>query len=85
MSRVKKEKQLIGEDVLQISPEQKRFASPAVVALYRAERLACDTIVDLCSGFGFQSFAFAKTCKQVIAVEKNPDAVAAARKYAEKL
>ena len=85
MSRVKKEKQLIGEDILNIPPEEKRFATPAAVALYRADRLACDTIVDLCSGFGFQTFAFAKTCKQVIAVEKNPDAVAQARKYAEKL
>lgn len=85
MSRVKKEKHLIGEDVLDIPPDEKRFATPEVVARHRAERLACDIIVDLCSGFGFQSFAFAKTCKQVIAVEKNPDSVAAARKYAEKL
>ena len=85
MSRIKTTKQLIGEDVLAISPENKRFATPEVVARYRAERLACDTILDLCSGFGFQSFAFAKTCKQVIAVEKNADAVGLARKYAEKL
>ncbi len=85
MSRIKTTKQLIGEDVLAIAPENKRFATPEVVGRYRAERLSCDTIVDLCSGFGFQSFAFAKTCKQVIAVEKNADAVGLARKYAEKL
>lgn len=85
MSRIKTTKQLIGEDVLDIAPENKRFATPQAVARYRAERLSCDTIVDLCSGFGFQSFAFAKTCKHVIAVEKNADAVGLARKYAEKL
>src|SRR3989338_6704555 len=85
MSRIKTTKQLIGEDVLAISPENKRFATPEIVARYRAERLACETILDLCSGFGFQSFAFAKTCKHVIAVEKNADAVGLARKYAEKL
>jgi hypothetical protein len=85
MSRVKKEKQLIGEDLLDITPEMKRFATPEIVARYRAERLACDTIVDLCSGFGFQAFAFAQTCKHVIAAEKDPDTVAASRKFAEKL
>lgn len=85
MSRAKKEKELFGQDKLILTPEDKRFATPAVVALYRAERLRCGTIVDLCSGAGFQSFAFAQTCKHVIAVEKNPLLSAKAQEHAQKL
>ncbi|MBI5072683.1 class I SAM-dependent methyltransferase [Candidatus Woesearchaeota archaeon] len=85
MSRAKKEKEVFGEDKLVLTPEDKRFATPAVVALYRAERLRCNTIVDLCSGAGFQSFAFAQTCKHVIAVEKNPVLFAKAQEHAQKL
>ncbi len=47
MSRAKKEKELFGQDKLVLTPEDKRFATPAVVALYRAERLKCNIIVDL--------------------------------------
>ncbi len=85
MSRVKKEKVVFGEDKLALTQAEKRFATPEIVANYRAERLACDTIIDLCSGLGFQSFSFAKTCKRVIAVEKNLDLIAKARNYAQKL
>ena len=31
-----------------------------------------DTIIDLCSGVGLQSIEFAKTCKKVIGVERDP-------------
>lgn len=85
MSRAKKEKEVFGEEKLVLTSEEKRFATPKIVALYRAERLRCDTIVDLCSGAGFQSFAFAQTCRQVIAVEKNPILHAKAREHAQKL
>ena len=85
MSRAKKPKEVFGEEKLELSEEEKRFATPKIVALYRAERLACDTILDLCCGAGFQSFAFAQTCKKVIGVEKRPELVAKARKYAKKL
>ena len=85
MSRVKHPKQLFGEEHIEISPEDKRFATPKNAALYRAERLACNTIIDLCSGLGFQSFAFAQTCKNVVAVEKDPNLIAKARKFAEQL
>jgi SAM-dependent methyltransferase len=85
MSRAKQQKKVFGEEQIELSPEDKRFATPKNPALYRAERLACNTIIDLCSGLGFQSFAFAQTCKNVIAVEKNPDLVAKARKFAQQL
>ncbi|MDP3733609.1 MAG: methyltransferase domain-containing protein [Nanoarchaeota archaeon] len=49
--------------------EDLRWATPEIVAGYRAERLQCDTIVDLGCGIGFQTLAFAKKCKKVYAVE----------------
>lgn len=85
MSRAKQAKKLIGEELLEISPEEKRFATPEAVARYRAERLACKTIVDLCAGAGFQSFGFSKTCTSVLAVEKEKKLVALGKKYAQKL
>ncbi len=85
MSRAKQAKKLIGEELLNLSPEEKRFATPGVVALYRAERLASKTLVDLCCGFGFQSFAFAQFCDHVIAVDIDSKKIAQAKKYAENL
>ncbi len=85
MSRAKHPKKVFGEEHIEISPEDKRFATPESAAMYRAERLACNTIIDLCSGLGFQSFAFAQTCKKVIAVEKDPNLVAKARRFAQQL
>src|SRR3989338_5246767 len=54
---------------LQFTPEDIRWATPEIVAQYRAQRLSCDTIVDLGCGIGFQTFAFATTCKHVYAIE----------------
>ncbi len=85
MSRAKQPKKVFGEEYVEISPQDKRFATPKNAALHRAERLACNTIIDLCSGLGFQSFAFAQTCKNVVAVEKDPNLVAKARKFAEQM
>jgi SAM-dependent methyltransferase len=82
MSRAKKPKRVFGEDVLSVPQEQKRFSTPEIVALYRAEKLACRTIVDLCSGYGFQAFAFSQFCNQVIAIEHDPKKVAQAKEYA---
>ena len=50
-----------------------RFSTPADVALYRAERLKCNTLLEIGSGIGGQTIAFSKTCKKVIAVEMNPE------------
>jgi SAM-dependent methyltransferase len=82
MSRAKKPKRVFGEDVLSVPREEKRFSTPEIVAMYRAEKLACRTIVDLCSGYGFQAFAFSQTCNHVIAVELDPKKVAQAEEYA---
>ena len=62
------------------SNETLRVATPSIVAKYRAKRLACNKIVDLCAGIGGQTIEFAKTCKEVIAVEKDPQAVSFLRK-----
>jgi len=65
--------------------EDLRWATPEVVAAYRAERLKCSVIADLGCGIGFQSFAFAKTCKKVYAVDMDKEKVALAKKNAEVL
>ncbi|MEK6967187.1 MAG: class I SAM-dependent methyltransferase [Nanoarchaeota archaeon] len=57
------------------SKESLRIATPTIVAKYRAKRLACNKIVDLCAGIGGQTIEFAKTCKEVIAVEKGKEEV----------
>src|SRR3989344_5289676 len=49
--------------------EDVRFATPKEVAEYRANRLKCSRIVDLCCGIGVQTGAFAKTCEQVLGIE----------------
>lgn len=59
-----------------------RFATPENVAEYRAKRLACGTLVDLCSGIGLQTIAFAKTCKRVIGIELDPRKVEYAKRNA---
>ena len=51
------------------SEEDLRFATPLNVADYRAERLKCKVIIELCSGIGIQSGAFAKTCRKVFGFE----------------
>ncbi len=66
MTRLKQKKELTG------TPSDVRFGTPELVANYRAKRLAKfqpDTIIDLGAGVGFQSNAFAKLVKNVIAVE----------------
>ncbi len=66
MTRLKTKKDLVG------TPNDVRFGTPELVANYRAKRLAKlqpDTIIELGAGAGFQSNAFAKVAKNVIAVE----------------
>jgi len=68
MSRAPKQP-IIYQEKLKVPEKFLRFATPKEVALYRAERLKCDTIAELGAGIGGQTIAFAKTCKKVIAVE----------------
>jgi len=49
--------------------EDLRYCTNQQIAEYRAERLKCDTIVDIGSGIGVQAIEFAKKCSKVIAVE----------------
>ena len=60
-------------EILKLEEKYTRFATPEVVAKYRAERLKCSTIVEIGSGIGGQTFAFSKTCKKVIAIEINKE------------
>ncbi|MBI4154024.1 methyltransferase domain-containing protein [Candidatus Woesearchaeota archaeon] len=70
---------------LYFSEEDLRFATPDMVAEYRAGRLQCDTIVDVGCSVGFQSFAFSMHCKKVYAVEIDPRKIEYARRNARKL
>lgn len=67
-------------NVKYFNKEDLRFATPLVIANYRAKRLKCNKIVDLCSGIGIQSGAFAKTCKEVYAFEIDSRKVEYAKK-----
>ncbi|NYT19717.1 MAG: methyltransferase domain-containing protein [Methanosarcinales archaeon] len=57
-----------------------RFATPEVVASYRAKRLKCKTIADISCGIGGQTIFFAKECEKVYAIEIDPKKI----EYAEK-
>ena len=67
---------------LKFSIEDLRFSTPYEIAEYRAQRLKCKVIVDACSGLGFQSFAFAKSCEKVIAIERDPAKIMKAKENA---
>src|SRR3989338_1319398 len=65
--------------------EDLRFATPEVVAEYRAERLQCKTLVDIGCSIGLQTFAFARHCNKVIAIEIDERKIAYAKQNAKKL
>ncbi|MCZ7383329.1 MAG: methyltransferase domain-containing protein [Candidatus Methanoperedens sp.] len=50
-----------------------QLATPEIVARYIAKRLKTDIIADLGCGIGGQVIFFAKECKKVYAVERNPE------------
>ncbi len=52
-----------------------QLATPEIVAKYIAKRLKTDIIADLGCGIGGQVIFFAKECKKVYAVERNPEKV----------
>lgn len=70
-------------NVKYFSEDDLRFATPVDVADFRARRLKCRVIVDLCSGIGIQSGAFAKTCKEVYGFEIDARKVEFAKKNFE--
>jgi SAM-dependent methyltransferase len=71
------------EEKLFHTKEDLRWATPEIVADYRAERLKCNIIADLGCGIGFQTISFAKKCKRVYAVEKDEQKINYAKKNAE--
>jgi 16S rRNA G966 N2-methylase RsmD len=68
MSRSQKQP-ILYQDKLQVPEKYLRFATPEVVALYRADKLKCNKLVEIGAGIGGQTFAFAKVCKKVLAIE----------------
>lgn len=58
-------------------------STPEAVAFYRAARLSCDSIADLCCGIGMDSIALAKYCKKVIAMDVDEKTLECAVKNAE--
>jgi len=68
MSRIKKEKSLMLPP-LRGDKTSERFGTPLIVAEHRAERLKCDAIVEIGASAGFQTYAFARICRQVCAIE----------------
>ncbi|WP_440952532.1 methyltransferase domain-containing protein [Methanococcoides sp. FTZ1] len=61
-----------------------RFATPEVVASYRAKRLKCRTIADISCGIGGQTIFFAKECEKVYAIEIDPEKIEFAKKNCER-
>ncbi len=57
-----------------------QLATPEIVAGYIAKRLKTDIIADLGCGIGGQVIFFAKECKKVYAVERNPEKLEYAKK-----
>ncbi len=71
MTRAKEKKVVESADIMKYEPEDFRFATPKIVADYRAKRLKCDTLCEIGGGVGFQTIAFARACKKVYSVEIN--------------
>lgn len=57
-----------------------QLSTPEIVARYIARRLKTDIIADLGCGIGGQVIFFAKQCRKVYAVERNPEKLEYAKK-----
>jgi SAM-dependent methyltransferase len=60
-----------------------QLSTPEIVASYIAKRLKTNIIADLGCGIGGQVIFFAKECKKVYAVERNPEKLEYAKKNCE--
>ncbi len=72
MSRLQKQP-ILYQNELKVPEKYLRFATPEVVAVYRADRLKCKKLVEIGAGIGGQTIAFSKICKEVLAIESNKD------------
>lgn len=82
LARIKSKEKVI-PDYFFLNKNDLRFATNWLVANYRAKRLKCDAIIDLCSGVGIQSLTFAKTCQNVHSVEIDSRKIKYAKKNVE--
>jgi SAM-dependent methyltransferase len=60
-----------------------QLSTPEIVAAYIAKRLKTEIIADLGCGIGGQVIFFARECKKVYAVERNPEKLEYAKKNCE--
>jgi SAM-dependent methyltransferase len=60
-----------------------QLSTPEIVAAYIAKRLKTDIIADLGCGIGGQVIFFARECKKVYALERNPEKLEYAKKNCE--
>lgn len=60
-----------------------QLSTPEIVAAYIAKRLKTDIIADLGCGIGGQVIFFARECKKVYAVERNPEKLEYTKKNCE--
>lgn len=60
-----------------------QLSTPEIVAAYIAKRLKTDIIADLGCGIGGQVIFFARECKKVYAVERDPEKLEYAKKNCE--
>lgn len=65
--------------------EDLRFATPDLVADYRASKLKCKIIADIGCSTGFQTFAFARVCEKVYAVDLDSRKIEYAKHNAKRL
>jgi len=59
-----------------------RFATPEVVAQYRAGRLKCSVLADISCGIGGQAMCFAKECGKVYGIDIDGERLECARRNA---
>ncbi|KAH9184211.1 hypothetical protein AeNC1_013813 [Aphanomyces euteiches] len=53
--------------------------TPEVIARHHAERIACDVVVDAFTGCGGNAIQLAQTCRQVIAIDMDPEKITIAK------
>jgi len=79
MTRLKRKKEIAGTTTHE---NDLRFGTPAMVAQYRAKRLAKlkpDTIIEVGAGAGFQTGYFSKIAKRVIAIDVDAERLSRAK------
>ncbi|OWZ16839.1 Trimethylguanosine synthase [Phytophthora megakarya] len=67
------------EDGIQLDHESWYSVTPQVIAEHIAKRLACDIVVDPFAGCGGNVIQLAMTCKQVIAIDIDPEKIRMAK------